>query len=267
METVTAHKALRRHSSIDGIFIQGRLTGQEGRRPRVASLHPPPPAPHRARPLKAMRWERFQDLGMEQEALVKVAGVLALGSELRLPPTCAACLVEVGLPGRHTESAESSSSRPGGRRRPLPPRVGQGCLPAPTSIFSGSLGSKQMPLIDMTSISPQFMARPRDKILLPGVYRQLQVEIFEILFSTLKIHRHFTSYPILCSCMFFKKFYLFIYFWLHWVFVAAHGLSLVAASGDYSSLWCTGFSLRWLLLSWGMGSRHAGFSSCNTQAQ
>ena len=28
---------------------------------------------------------------------------------------------------------------------------------------------------------------------------------------------------------------LFIYFWLRWVFVAAHGLSLVAASGGYSA--------------------------------
>ena len=35
---------------------------------------------------------------------------------------------------------------------------------------------------------------------------------------------------------------LFIYFWLRWVFVAARGLSLVAASGGYSSLLCTGFS-------------------------
>lgn len=140
---------------------------------------------------------------MEQEALVKVAGVLALGSELRLSLTCAACLVEAGLPRRHTESAESSISGPGDRRRPLPPRVGQGCLPAAISSFSGSLGSKQMPLIDMTSISPRFMARPGEKMLLPGVYRQLQVEIFENLFSTLKIHKHFTSYPILCPCIFF----------------------------------------------------------------
>ena len=30
------------------------------------------------------------------------------------------------------------------------------------------------------------------------------------------------------------NFLKFIYFWLHWVFVAAHGLSLVVASGDYS---------------------------------
>ena len=47
---------------------------------------------------------------------------------------------------------------------------------------------------------------------------------------------------------FFYKFILFIYFWLHWVFIAAHGLSLVAASRGYSSLQCTGFSLRWLQL-------------------
>ena len=29
---------------------------------------------------------------------------------------------------------------------------------------------------------------------------------------------------------------LFIYFWLRWVFVAVHGLSLVVASGGHSSL-------------------------------
>ena len=60
---------------------------------------------------------------------------------------------------------------------------------------------------------------------------------------------------------------LFIYFWLHWVFVAACRLSLVVESRGYSSLWCTGFSLRWLLLLWSTGSRHAGFSSCNAWAQ
>ena len=32
------------------------------------------------------------------------------------------------------------------------------------------------------------------------------------------------------SFFFFNKF---IYFWLHWVFAAACGLSLVVASGDY----------------------------------
>ena len=33
------------------------------------------------------------------------------------------------------------------------------------------------------------------------------------------------------------------FFWLHWVFVAAHRLSLVAVSGGYSSLRCAGFSI------------------------
>ena len=62
--------------------------------------------------------------------------------------------------------------------------------------------------------------------------------------------------------------YLFIiYFWLRWVFIAAHRLSLVVASGSYSSLQCAGFSLQWLLLLQSMGSRHAGFSSCGTRAQ
>ena len=63
--------------------------------------------------------------------------------------------------------------------------------------------------------------------------------------------------PYMCvQFYFFKKnqfiFYhesvLFIYFWLHWVFVAVCGLSLVALSGDYSSLWCTGLLLQWLLV-------------------
>ena len=62
--------------------------------------------------------------------------------------------------------------------------------------------------------------------------------------------------------------YLFIYFfWLRWVFVAARGLSLVAASRGHSSLQCTGLSLQWPLLLQSTGSRHAGLSSCGTWAQ
>ena len=68
-----------------------------------------------------------------------------------------------------------------------------------------------------------------------------------------------------CILFFFKLLTLFI-FWLRWVFVAVRGLSLVAASGGYSSLWCAGFSLRWLLLLWSRGSRHTGFSSCGMWA-
>ena len=61
--------------------------------------------------------------------------------------------------------------------------------------------------------------------------------------------------------------FMFVYFWLHWIFVAARGLSLVAASGDYSLLRCAGFTLRWILLLWRMGSRHESFRSCGTRAQ
>ena len=73
-------------------------------------------------------------------------------------------------------------------------------------------------------------------------------------------------------CLFFNKLkklfiYAFIYLWLHWVFVAACRLSLVVASWGYSSLWCAGFSLRWLLLLQSVGSRYAGISSCGMWAQ
>ena len=64
-----------------------------------------------------------------------------------------------------------------------------------------------------------------------------------------------------------SDFFFFNLFWLRWVLVAVRGLSLVAASGGYSSLWCAGFSLRWLLLLWSTGSRCTGFSSCGTRAQ
>ena len=64
--------------------------------------------------------------------------------------------------------------------------------------------------------------------------------------------------------VFYEFIYLLTYFWLCWVFVAACGLSLVVASGGYSSLRCVGSSLRWLLLLRSTGSRRAGVSSCGT---
>ena len=42
-------------------------------------------------------------------------------------------------------------------------------------------------------------------------------------------------YRLLWVVWTFLKFYLFIYLWLRWVFVVAHRLSLVVASGGYSS--------------------------------
>ena len=54
----------------------------------------------------------------------------------------------------------------------------------------------------------------------------------------------------------------FFFYWLCGVFIAVHGLSLVAVSGGYSSLRCAGFSLWWLLLLWS-----AGFSGMGSRAQ
>ena len=58
------------------------------------------------------------------------------------------------------------------------------------------------------------------------------------------------GYESLSFSFFFliNLFVLFIYFWLRWVFVATCRLSQVAASRGYSSLWCTGFLLQWLLV-------------------
>ena len=68
--------------------------------------------------------------------------------------------------------------------------------------------------------------------------------------------------------------FYFIYFWLRWVFVAAHGLSLVVASGVHSSLQCVGFSfvVASLVAECGLQAHglqqlwHVGFSSCGLRA-
>ena len=78
---------------------------------------------------------------------------------------------------------------------------------------------------------------------------------------------NFLIFYFLVFIFLINLFILFRYFWLPRVFVAARVLSLVAASGGYSSLRCTRFSLRWLLLLRSTGSRCAGFSSCGTWAQ
>ena len=58
---------------------------------------------------------------------------------------------------------------------------------------------------------------------------------------------------------------LFVYFWLHLVFLAAGGLSLGMASGGYSSLWCTGFSCGGFSCG-GQASPCGGFCCCGAQA-
>ena len=77
-------------------------------------------------------------------------------------------------------------------------------------------------------------------------------------FPFLSLLRQHMIHPFFFLSISVLFFFNFIYFWLRWVFIAAHGLSLVAASGGYSSLWCTVFSLRWLLLLWSTGSRAHG---------
>ena len=46
--------------------------------------------------------------------------------------------------------------------------------------------------------------------------------------------------------------YSFTCFWLHWVFIVAHRLSLVATSGDYSLLWCGLFIVVARLVEYGL---------------
>ena len=85
--------------------------------------------------------------------------------------------------------------------------------------------------------------------------------------ATILFYHIFFFYTIFSWHWTFLNFILFFYLWLRWVFVAVRELSLVAASGGYSSLRCSGFSLQWLLLLQSTGSRRTGFSSCSTQAQ
>ena len=63
-------------------------------------------------------------------------------------------------------------------------------------------------------------------------------------------------------CLFFI--YLFIFGCVGSSLLCTGFLHLVAASGGYSLLQCTGFSLWWLLLLRSTGSRRAGFRSCGS---
>ena len=82
----------------------------------------------------------------------------------------------------------------------------------------------------------------------------------------------FSVYPQKWNCWIMLILFL-TFFFFNFIFgcigssLLCVGLSLVVASGGYSSLRCEGFSLRWLLLLQSMGSRHAGFSSCGTRAE
>ena len=81
----------------------------------------------------------------------------------------------------------------------------------------------------------------------------MQYSGFLFVFSTSSL-----SFFFFKEYSFFKKFYLYIYFWQCWVFVSVRGLSLVAASGGHSSSRCAGLSLSRPLLLRSTGSRRAG---------
>ena len=59
-------------------------------------------------------------------------------------------------------------------------------------------------------------------------------------------------------------FFFLIYLWLHWVFTAASGFSLVTVSRGHSSLQCKSFSLQWLLSLWFLSSRAQAQQSWHT---
>ena len=85
--------------------------------------------------------------------------------------------------------------------------------------------------------------------------------------KNLNASRQILSLTISCKCTLFLKIKKKV------LFLAVLGLRCCAqsfssaASGGYLSLWCAGFSLRWLLFLRSTGSRHAGFSSCDSRAQ
>ena len=69
---------------------------------------------------------------------------------------------------------------------------------------------------------------------------KITYQICQVLFETQQFFVYvFWDYTVR---FFFFLIDLFIYLWLRWVFVAAHGLSLVEESGSCSSLWRAGFS-------------------------
>ena len=97
----------------------------------------------------------------------------------------------------------------------------------------------------MSEVSLSFQGKP------------LTTMISELLRENKKFGKFVPSLPTFLRTL---SVYLFVY-WLFWVFIAAHRLSLVAETEGYSSLWRTGFSLWWLLLLRSTGSRAPGFSS------
>ena len=90
-----------------------------------------------------------------------------------------------------------------------------------------------------------------------------RLSFFSIVYSCLLCHRLIDHK---CMGLFLSSIFFFFFFGCVGSLLL-RGLSLVAVTGGYSWLQCTGFLLQWLLLLRSTGSRRAGFSSCGTQAQ
>ena len=85
---------------------------------------------------------------------------------------------------------------------------------------------------------------------------------------------HFTIF-ILFYFLFFQNLFIFclFIFWLHWVFIAARGLSLVAASGGYfrCGAWASYCGVFSCCRAWALGAQVPvvvahGLSSCGSRA-
>ena len=95
--------------------------------------------------------------------------------------------------------------------------------------------------------------------------------LFMVSFAVQKLLRFMTSH------LFIFVFILFLFFYIYtnlFIYLILAALGLCCCTWAFSScgergllLWCAGFSLRWLLLLQSMGSRCAGFSSCDIRAQ
>ena len=83
--------------------------------------------------------------------------------------------------------------------------------------------------------------------------------------STFKIDRIVVFFLYEPDILFYL--FIYVYFWLRWVFVAARGLFSNCGERGLLFVVVLGLLIGWLLLLWSTGSRHAGFSSCGTRAQ
>ena len=131
-------------------------------------------------------------------------------------------------------------------------------LPLEPHIFLVLSGTPYSDLIEPLETTCSLISRPQNV----PVCSRLLLNIYIYIFFFFK--KYFIFYSILFYSILF---YSILFGCVGSSLLCTGGLSLVAASGGYSSLPCVGFLLRWLLLLRSTGCRHAGFSSCSTWAQ